>query len=175
MCQIILCCDGVQLFKSLNQSFWPIISAITNLAPDIRMNAENLILAGVWQGTGKPPMKVILSTVLVKINQLYTKGVHIQSSQFSGKKIVKAKLLMAVFDLPARLVQQISCSSMAIIAASTALIKVSMSCIDKYSYQMNNMSHETVPLLNNMQGKQRRKEDQFLVLMAGLFSHPLLI
>ena len=56
------------------------------------MNAENLILAGVWQGTGKPPMKVILSTVLVKINQLYTKGVHIQSSQFSGKKNCESKI-----------------------------------------------------------------------------------
>ena len=64
-----------------NQSFWPIILAITNLPPGIRMNAENLILAGVWQGTGKQPMKVILSKVLVKINQLYSKGVHIQSSR----------------------------------------------------------------------------------------------
>ncbi len=53
----ILCCDGVQLFKSSSQSFWPILLAITSLPPGIRMNAENLILAGAWQGTGKPPMQ----------------------------------------------------------------------------------------------------------------------
>ena len=100
--------------------------------------------------------------MLVKINQLFTKGVHIQSSQFSGKKIVKAKLLMAVFDLPAK-------------AGATNFLQFNghHSClclycidkggIDKYSYQMKNMSHEAVPLLNNMKGKQRRKEDQFLV------------
>ena len=89
---------------------------------------------------------------------------------------MKAKLLMAVFDLPAR-------------AGATNFLQFNghHSClyyidkgvhvmhIDKYSYQMNNMSHEAVPLLNNIQGKQRRKEDQFLVLRVGLFSHPLLI
>jgi len=42
------------------------------LPPDIRMNAENIIFAGVWQGTGKPPMQEILSQALTKIEKLYT-------------------------------------------------------------------------------------------------------
>ncbi len=98
----ILCCDGVQLFKSSSQSFWPILLAITSLPPGIRMNAENLILAGAWQGTGKPPMQNILKQVLDKIAQLELQGVPIESPHFNGTKIVKGKLIMAVFDLPAR-------------------------------------------------------------------------
>lgn len=66
------------------------------------MNAENLILAGVWQGTAKPPMKAILRKVLEKIDHLYTEGICVRSSHYKGVKNIKAKLLIAVFDLPAR-------------------------------------------------------------------------
>ena len=98
----ILCCNGVQLFKSSNQSFWPILLAITSLSPGIRMNAENLILAGAWQGIGKPPIQSILRQVLDKIEHLNIQGVPIASPHFNGIKVVKERLIMAVFDLPAR-------------------------------------------------------------------------
>lgn len=76
---LILCSDGVQLFKSSNQSFWPVLLAVTSLPPGIRMNAENLILAGVWQGPVKPPMKVILDPVIEKLQRLQVRGVPFQS------------------------------------------------------------------------------------------------
>ncbi len=97
---LILCTDGVQLFKSSNQSFWPVLLAVTSLPPGIRMNAENLILAGVWQGPVKPPMKIILDPVIEKLQQLEVHGVTFQSP--TGPKVVRAKLLVAVFDLPAK-------------------------------------------------------------------------
>lgn len=53
---LILCSDGVQLFKSSKQAFWSVLLTVTSLPPGIRMNAENIILAGVWQGPVKPPM-----------------------------------------------------------------------------------------------------------------------
>lgn len=45
---------------------WPVLLAVTSLPPGIRMNAENLILAGVWQGPVKPPMKLVLGPVIEK-------------------------------------------------------------------------------------------------------------
>ena len=97
---LILCADGVQLFKSSKQSFWPILLSVTSLPPGIRMNAENIILAGVWQGSVKPPMNTILSPILEKINQLHIHGIPVNTP--SGLKIVRACLLLAVFDLPAK-------------------------------------------------------------------------
>ena len=96
----ILCSDGVQLFKSSNQSFWPVLLAVTSLPPGIRMNAENLILAGVWQGSIKPPMEIILGPVIDKIQHLHSHGIQFQSP--TGSKVMRAKLLIAVFDLPAK-------------------------------------------------------------------------
>ena len=96
---LILCCDGVQLFKSSTQAFWPILLAATSLPPGIRINAENLILAGVWQGHTKPPMNIILGQVLDKLEHINTHGIPFN---FNGPKLIRAKLLVCVFDLPAR-------------------------------------------------------------------------
>ena len=96
---LILCSDGVQLFKSSNQAFWPILLAVTSLPPGVRTNAENLILAGVWQSRVKPPMNVILAQVLNKIEHMSTHGVPFS---FNGPKVARVKLLLCAFDLPAR-------------------------------------------------------------------------
>jgi len=66
------------------------------------MNAENLILADARQGIGEPLMQTILSQVLNKIEHLHIQGIPIESPHFNGTKVVKGRLIMAVFDLPAR-------------------------------------------------------------------------
>ena len=45
--RLTLCSDGVQLFKTSKQAFWPVLLTVTSLPPEIRMNAENIILTGV--------------------------------------------------------------------------------------------------------------------------------
>ena len=60
----------------------------------------HLVLAGVWLGNVKPDVSIILKPVLQKIHHLYTEGVHITTP--NGPKILKAKLLACVFDLPAK-------------------------------------------------------------------------
>ena len=97
---LILCTDGVALFKSSNHSFWPILLMVTSLPPDIRMNADNIILAGVWQGPSKPPMDIILPPVLDKIDNLKNEGMPVHTCD--GMKIVRACLIVSVFDLPAK-------------------------------------------------------------------------
>ena len=61
------------------------------------MNAENLILAGIWQG---PIKSLILPPVLGKINHLKANGIVVQTP--SGLRKVKACLVVGVFDFPAK-------------------------------------------------------------------------
>lgn len=96
---LILCSDGVQLFNSSKQSVWPILLSVTSLPPGVRMNAENIILAGIWQGPIKPPMNLILSPVLDKIQDIKSHGIPVHTP---GGHTVRACLLAAVFDLPAK-------------------------------------------------------------------------
>lgn len=97
---LVLCTDGVQLFKSSKQSFWPVLLMVTSLPPGIRMNAENIILAGVWQGPIKPPMNVIITPVIDKIQQLRSHGIVVHTP--CGLRTIRPLLLMSVFDLPAK-------------------------------------------------------------------------
>ena len=116
-------------------------------------------------------MKMILSDVVAKIQQLHTEGINIQLPQFHGTKSVKAKVLMAVFDLPA----QASATKFLQFNRNYSCLychdNVPMSCIDRYSYQMSSMNYGLISLLSSMQNKQRRKEDQYLVSRASLIFH----
>ena len=58
------------------------------------MNAEYLILAGVWLGPVKPNMKMILKPIIQRINE-------INIPLHEGRNL-RAKLLLGVFDLPAK-------------------------------------------------------------------------
>lgn len=82
------------------QTLWPIQLCITSLPPNVRMNFRYLLLAGVWLGPVKPMMDTILRPVLESIHKLYTEGLEITTP--NGRKILKAKLLGCVFDLPAK-------------------------------------------------------------------------
>lgn len=79
---------------------WPVYLVILNLPPKVRMNANNIILAGIWAGRSKPPMKLLLDPVLKVLRQLSTIGISI--SMPSGQQTIRAKLIMGVFDLPAK-------------------------------------------------------------------------
>ena len=64
------------------------------------MNAENMMVGALWLGPCKPPMQTLLPRVLSKIETLQTTGIQFQTSE--GIKILKAKLLVGVFDQPAK-------------------------------------------------------------------------
>lgn len=55
---LMLSTDGVSLFKSSSADLWPVFLVILNLPPAIRMNAQNIVLAGLWYGSKKPPMQL---------------------------------------------------------------------------------------------------------------------
>lgn len=92
--------DGVPLFKSSSLSMWPVYISVLNLHPSIRMKADNIILAGVWVGPHKPSMKLLLQPVMDDLNSLCRDGLTVMLP--NGSEDFKAKLVFAVFDLPAK-------------------------------------------------------------------------
>ncbi len=93
--------DGVPLFKSSKISLWPVFLVILNLPREIRMNAENIILCGLWVGPCKPLMSVLLQPILKTLRELSTIGLRIKLPS-GDDVIIRAKLMFGVFDLPAK-------------------------------------------------------------------------
>ena len=92
--------DGVAVFKSSNVSIWPVYLVILNLPPTIRMNAENILLCGLWVGPTKPPMDKLLEPVVTNVRKLSSEGIIIKTP--TGISRIKGKLVLGIFDLPAK-------------------------------------------------------------------------
>lgn len=96
----MLSTDGVPLFKSSSADLWPVFLVILNLPRNIRMNAQNIVLAGLWYGSKKPPMHLLLKPIIEKLDRLHTLGVAIETPH--GLITYRAKVELAIFDLPAK-------------------------------------------------------------------------
>uniref|UniRef100_A0A1X7UEC1 Uncharacterized protein n=1 Tax=Amphimedon queenslandica TaxID=400682 RepID=A0A1X7UEC1_AMPQE len=59
---------------------------------------DNLIVAALWFGPNKPNMKTLLQPIVENIASISNNGIRIPGSAVC----IRAKLVMAVFDLPAR-------------------------------------------------------------------------
>lgn len=92
--------DGVNLFTSSKTDLWPIFLAINELSPSKRFSRENIILAGIWQGKGKPPFGQFFRTFVDAMNLLYTHGITITVGDECHH--VKLKVLCCIADLPAK-------------------------------------------------------------------------
>lgn len=79
---------------------WPVYLVILNLPAAIRTKAENNLLCGIWVGAGKPLMNLLLDPNAECLQQLSSLGMAIKTS--AGQITVHAKLVMGVFDLPAK-------------------------------------------------------------------------
>lgn len=92
--------DGVPLYKSSPVSLWPVYLTVLNLPPLIRNKAENVILCGLWVGPVKPEMNILLDPIAGSLKQYESSGIVIKNC--FGNFTVRAKLVMGVFDLPAK-------------------------------------------------------------------------
>jgi len=92
--------DGVPLYKSSAVSLWPVYLVILNLPARIRMKAENVLLCGLWVGTTKPMVDLLLTPITKFVKKLSTLGLSIQTCR--GYLTVRAKLVVGIFDLPAK-------------------------------------------------------------------------
>ena len=91
---LALSVDGVALYKSSSITLYPVLIVILNLPPDIRMNAENIILAGLFVGPKKPVMKLLLDPVMKNLEHLFIDGLTM--SLPGGLTTVKTKLVFGV-------------------------------------------------------------------------------
>ena len=92
--------DGVPVFKSSTVSMWPAYLLVLNLPVKVRMNSSNIILAGLWVGHTKPPMKLLLDPVISNLDHLRNEGFVIT---ILGRNItITGQLVIAIFDLPAK-------------------------------------------------------------------------
>lgn len=92
--------DGVALYKSSTVSFWPVYLVVLNLPAHIRMNANNIILCGVWVGPSKPVMSILLNPIAEFLERLSSVGMAINT--IDGMVTIRAKLVLGIFDLPAK-------------------------------------------------------------------------
>lgn len=92
--------DGIPLFKSSTISLWPVYLIVNNLPPLIRTYSENVILCALWCGPGKPPVHDLLMPVMDMMKNLLTVGITMHTPD--GMKTIRGKLMVGVFDLPAK-------------------------------------------------------------------------
>ena len=93
--------DGVSIFKSAKTTLWPVYLTVLNLHPSIRTLAKNIITAGLWIGPEKPPIDHLLKPISEMLDKLCTTGIEVNLSH-SHSEILKAKLVLGIFDLPAK-------------------------------------------------------------------------
>ena len=94
---LMMSTDGVPLFKSSSISLWPVYLVILNLPREIRINSENILLCGLWVGSIKPIMNDLLNPIAKTLKEL-----SITISLGSTERRILAKLVLGVFDLPAK-------------------------------------------------------------------------
>lgn len=97
---IIFNTDGISPFKSSLLTVWPVLIALTNSPPRIRMNKDNLVTVAVWAGESKPNMHVLFEPLKVLLDSLQNDGVSISTQV--GMKVFKFRPAFGLFDLVAK-------------------------------------------------------------------------
>jgi hypothetical protein len=69
--------DGAPPFKSTKASLWPLCFVVNELPPEKHMRVENMIIAGLWFGEGKPSMNSYLTPICDSLEKLYSNGIDV--------------------------------------------------------------------------------------------------
>jgi hypothetical protein len=94
--------DGAPPFKSSKGSLWPVCFVINELPPEKRMRFENMIIAGLWFGEGKPHMNSYLKPICDSLEDLYSNGIDVSCGHCNEGFNTKVVLLCGTCDLPAK-------------------------------------------------------------------------
>eukprot|EP00732_Lithocolla_globosa_P001596 Lithocolla_globosa_v1_NODE_817_length_3237_cov_73.340981.p1 type:complete len:998 gc:universal NODE_817_length_3237_cov_73.340981:3077-84(-) len=93
--------DGVQLFKSSKWGIWPVHVVCYDQPPEIRYLPENMILVGIWFGTEKPCMNILLEP-LVDSFECFNRGEVVVETATGEELTPNVAMVNGTFDLPAK-------------------------------------------------------------------------
>lgn len=94
--------DGMKVFRSaVKSSIWPLGLSINELSYKKRILPRNIVLAGLWFGKKPPNPNLFLKPLCKSMKVMSTTGYNFKLHDNSEIN-VKAKILCATFDLPAR-------------------------------------------------------------------------
>lgn len=94
--------DGFSIFRSSTFSVWPFYLSINELPPYLRLKKENMLLAGLWFGTGKFDPNVFLKPIYDEMCRL-RQGITVNiPSLLNPTVILKAALLCGTADSPGK-------------------------------------------------------------------------
>lgn len=97
---IIFNTDGISPYKSSRITIWPILLALSDLPPGIRMNKDNIITLALWAGESKPPMDIFFKPLISLFSRLSSVGIKFTTP--IGQKTIKFSPLFGSFDLIAK-------------------------------------------------------------------------
>ena len=99
--------DGVQMSKGTQSSMWPILLVVNELAPTVRFDIENVILAGVWPGPSKPTRDQIKLLYRPLIDELLRleRG-HSFTLSEDRDEVIQVYMIAACCDKPAQAIVQ---------------------------------------------------------------------
>lgn len=99
LCAMTLNTDGANIFKSSNDSLWPVQLVLNCLPPSLRYLPENIIISTLYYGR-KPFMNDLLYILSVEIDHLNEQLITIYKDHEFFNFV--PKLLLCACDLPAR-------------------------------------------------------------------------
>jgi hypothetical protein len=96
--------DGIPVFKSSKMSLWPVFLMINELPYTQRRKSDNMVLAGLWFGKGKPLMMSFFKPFHTSLHSMETLGVDVESLHTGQTQAFNCKgyLICGTSDLPAR-------------------------------------------------------------------------
>ena len=93
--------DGISPYKSSRITVWPVLIALADLPPQVRMNKDNIVTVALWAGESKPPMDILFKPLISLFSRLLRKGLKLQTPT-GDEKLFKFKPLFGSYDLIAK-------------------------------------------------------------------------
>lgn len=92
--------DRIQITKSNNKQFWPVLLSLCEIPPKLRDSIENKLVFGVWIGEKKPNSNILFENLINQIEKINENGLTIRKNGFN--LMYKLRIYGVLCDSPAK-------------------------------------------------------------------------